>query len=278
VTRSAARRRPRWAVPRPRLLGRAVHRELPGILAWSAMLIVLIAVYSACWPAIRGSATYQQVFGKLPDSYRRLFATSELAAATSYFNTELLTVTAPLVLLIAAITTGTRCVAGLEQTGELEMLLAHPVSRTRWVLEQATAVLLGLVAIAGITTMALLAADLLAHTGLGLWRVVAIGLHLAVLASWFGLLAVAVGAGTGRPVLTRLVCTAVALVAYLVNVLGALSERLATLRALSVFRWTLANDPLATGVHAPALAGVLSSAAVLLLAGTTVFRRRDLRR
>jgi ABC-2 type transport system permease protein len=218
------------------------------------------------------------VFGKLPDSYRRLFATSELAAATSYFNTELLTVTAPLVLLIAAITTGTRCVAGLEQTGELEMLLAHPVSRTRWVLEQATAVLLGLVAIAGITTMALLAADLLAHTGLGLWRVVAIGLHLAVLASWFGLLAVAVGAGTGRPVLTRLVCTAVALVAYLVNVLGALSERLATLRALSVFRWTLANDPLATGVHAPALAGVLSSAAVLLLAGTTVFRRRDLRR
>lgn len=272
----------RFATLRPRLLGHILRSRLLWILGWSATLVVLIAGYSAAWPVIRRSVGLgrpdAQIVDKLPDASRGLVGTTTAGYFNAgYFHAELITSTAALVLLVCAIAAGTHCVAGLEQTGRLEILLAHPVSRTRWVLEQASAMLLGLVTISAITTVALLAAVTLTNAGLGTGHVLATGAHLAALACWFGMLALAVGAGTGRPGPTWLACAVIALIAYLSNDIGALTAHLTGLRSLSVFRWTLGDDPLSTGLHPTALTVVLSSAVLLLLAGTAVFHHRDLR-
>ena len=84
------------------------------------------------------------------------------------------------------------------------------------------------------------------------------------------------GAFTGHRGLANGITGAVAVAAYVVNVLAASVDALSVLRPLSPFRWYLEPDPLVTGLTAEnvlVLAGItVVATAVALL----VFERRDL--
>jgi hypothetical protein len=123
----------------------------------------------------------------------------------------------PLLVVMMAVVTGARAIAGDEEAGSLELLLAHPVSRTRLLLERfgalTTAVcLLGLIVWAA--TVAVVAA---ADMGIGADRLAAATLGLVLLVLGFGTVALAAGAASGRRGLTLGVTAALAVTAYLAN-------------------------------------------------------------
>jgi hypothetical protein len=152
---------------------------------------------------------------------------------------------------------------------ELELLLAHPVSRTRLVLQRfaaltATCAWLGLVVWAG-TLAALRVADL----DVGVGPVTATTAGLVLLALGFGALALAAGALTAHrgPVLG--VTAALAVGAYLAHTVGSQVDALRPVQRLSPFWWYLGGDPLRTGLDPGHLA--LLAAVPLVLLGVALW-------
>jgi ABC-2 type transport system permease protein len=119
-----------------------------------------------------------------------------------YLQGALFALLGPLLLVMMAVAAGARAIAGDEEAGTLELLLAHPVSRTRLLLERfgalaAAITLLGLVVWGGA-----LAAVSAADMGIGADRLAAATLGLVLLALGFGTVALAAGAASGRRGLT----------------------------------------------------------------------------
>ena len=66
-------------------------------------------------------------------------ANVDYISAAGYLGSELFSFMVPLLLLIAAVGAGARAIAGEEERGTLDLLLANPVSRRRLVLEKLAA-------------------------------------------------------------------------------------------------------------------------------------------
>jgi ABC-2 type transport system permease protein len=102
-----------------------------------------------------------------------------------YLQGTLFALLGPLLVVMMAVAAGARAVAGDEEAGALDLLLAHPVSRTQLVLERfgaLAAASLGLVLLAlGIGTVALAAGAASGHRGLtlGVTAAVAVAAYLA---------------------------------------------------------------------------------------------------
>jgi len=157
----------------------------------------------------------------------------------------------------------------------LDVLLAHPVSRTRFVLQRFAA-LLAATGLFGIVAWAAVSiASRIAEMGIPLANIAAACTGLAFLGMVIGSVALVVGASTGRVSLAIGVTTAVALVGFLANNLAPLLEFLETAQKFSPFYYYLKGDPLREGFDVGGLA--VLAITVLLLAGLAIWglNRRD---
>jgi ABC-2 type transport system permease protein len=193
-----------------------------------------------------------------------------------YLQGTLYGLTGALVIIMAAAATGARAIAGDEEAGTLDLLLAHPVSRTRLVLERfaalaATVALLGLVVWA-----ATVAAVNLADMGIGADRIAVTTLGLVLLALGFGTAALAVGAVIGRRGLVLGVVAALAVGAYLAYTVGGQVQSLEAMGKLSPFYYYLGGDPLRTGVDLGHVAVLAAIPLVLLGVALWSLTRRDI--
>jgi ABC-2 type transport system permease protein len=181
-----------------------------------------------------------------------------------------------LLMIMAATVAGARAIAGDEEAGSLDLLLAHPVSRSRLVLERFAALtvavaLLGLVVWAGTV-----AAASLADMGIGTEPITAATLGLALLAVGFGTVALAAGALTGRRGLVLGITAALAVGAYLAYTVGGQVEGMDGIRKLSPFFYYLGGDPLRTGLDLGDLAVLATIPLALLAVGLWSLNRRDI--
>jgi ABC-2 type transport system permease protein len=193
-----------------------------------------------------------------------------------YLQGTLYGLTGALLIIMAAAATGARAIAGDEEAGTLDLLLAHPVSRTRLVLERfaalaATVALLGLVVWA-----ATVAAVNLADMGVGADRIAVATLGLVLLALGFGTAALAIGALIGRRGLVLGVAAALAVGAYLAYTVGGQVQSLEAMRKLSPFYYYLGGDPLRTGVDLGHVAVLAAIPFVLLGVALWSLTRRDI--
>jgi ABC-2 type transport system permease protein len=193
-----------------------------------------------------------------------------------YLQGTLYGLTGALLIIMAAAATGARAIAGDEEAGTLDLLLAHPVSRTRLVLERfaalaATVALLGLVVWA-----ATVAAVNLADMGVGADRIAVATLGLVLLALGFGTAALAIGALIGRRGLVLGVAAALAVGAYLAYTVGGQVQSLEAMRKLSPFYYYLGGDPLRTGVDLGHVAVLAAIPLVLLGVALWSLTRRDI--
>jgi ABC-2 type transport system permease protein len=102
------------------------------------------------------------------------------------------------------------------------------------------------------------------------------GLHLALLGTLFGALAIAVGAATGRRSFVYAVVAIVGVVGFFGNNLGPSVEWLAWLRDVSPFHYYSGGLPLRNGVQLADAAVLAIASIVLVVAGGWRFVRRDL--
>ena len=182
----------------------------------------------------------------------------------------------PLVFAIYGAVQGARAVAGEEEDGTIDLVMATPLSRTGLVWQKWMALVLA-EGVLGLTLLVSLAVDrALFNLDIPLANIAAGSFMAVVLGVFFGSLALAVGAGTGLRGLTVGMVTLVAAGTYLLNSLAGLVEILEAVQPVSPFYYYGASSPLRHGLdagHALILGGL---AVVFLGIGLVVVGRRDL--
>jgi ABC-2 type transport system permease protein len=261
---------------------RLIRDRRRSLLWWSVGIVGLVLFTVALYPSLKGEESFNEVIEQMPEALRAMFGLDTAIPLTSppgYLQGRLFGSMLPLLLLVFGIGLGARAIAGSEQDGTLELLLANPVTRRAVVVERYLAMVAMLAALTGVFALSLfvLAAPFGALEGVPLT-----GLSGAV-AGVFGIallhatLAFGVGAATGRRALALSSATVVAVSGYLLQGLLGLSDAIRPLRFLSPWHWYLGRNMLAQGVAADAIVVPLVLSAVIFAAGAGVFLRRDLR-
>jgi ABC-2 type transport system permease protein len=260
------------------IAGRTLRDQRKAFTWWTTGLLALALYLMLLYPSLRDNDSYRQAVQSLPESLRALVAggNQDPTTAAGYLNQQLFGLLAPLLALAYAISAGARSIAGEEERGTLDLLLAHPVGRVRVVLEKAAAMLGGTLLIGLVLWGGLAAGAAVVGMDVGLWPLAAASLATVLLGLAGGALALAVGAAVGHRTVAIGAATAVLVATYLVNSLAGLVTGLEPWRKLSPFWLAYSGDPLRAGLDPTHTAILLAISLALVLAGATAFTRRDL--
>lgn len=242
---------------------------------------VAIAVASLALMLFFAMAAYQQVdFGvyeQMPLAVRSLIGVPPGADVASLAYSVIFSSYGALALSGLMIGIGSALIAAEEADGTMGVLLGNPISRRRVVVAKAGAMVgLGAVAVlllwgAGTATPGILDVDV---TGM---QIGAFSVHFALSALFYGLLALAVGAWTGRRGVAAGAATGVMVASFVA--VGLLPLVRGAEELVRLFPWYYLDgaDPLLSGVHW-GHAAILAAACTALFAAALVgIERRDLR-
>jgi len=137
-----------------------------GFLWWSVGLAGFVALIVSVWPTVHSNPGLNKLAQDYPKALQAFLAFGgavDYSSPAGYLGIELFSLMVPLLLLVAAIGTGAGSIAGEEERGTLELLLANPVSRTKVVLEKTVALLCELTGLGVVLWLALWIGALLAN-------------------------------------------------------------------------------------------------------------------
>lgn len=256
--------------------GRTLHDQRRALFGWGAGLVGLVAMLLAFFPALRGNESIAKLLEAYPEAFRSMFAISDFTSGPGYLRSEVFAFTAPALLVVLAVLWGSDVLAGEEQRGTLDLLLANPISRRRVVVEKWLAMCAGVAMVTAVFGVALGVGDAALGMGVGAGRLAAAVVAAGLLAIALGTLAFAVAAASGRRALARGVTAAVAVASYLVSSLSGLVGWLGPLRPFSVWYHALGVDPIGHGFAVWHLGVLVAPALVLVALAAAAFDRRDL--
>jgi len=251
-----------------------------GLVWWSLGLVLLVATMAAVYPSIRDNPAIAKLHQDYPAAIKGFVSFGgqfDLRSPAGYLGAELFSLMVPLLLLIAAIGAASAALAGEEERGTLDLLLANPVSRMRVTLEKLAAVAAEVLSLSTVLLAACWVGSRAAGMEISFWRLLAAVADAALLALLFGALALAIGAGSGRRARAAGIAAALAVAAYVVNALSPLVGALRSARWASPFYHYAASDPLRQGLDAGHVLTLVAITAALAAAAPLLFDRRDLR-
>lgn len=255
---------------------RWLHDARRSLIGWALAIAAVGVMYASFWPTVQ-TPEMKQALEAYPEGLLEALNYSDLTTAAGYLGSAVYGLLVPLLVAVFAIAAGTGAVAGDEDAGTLDLVLAHPVSRTRLALQRFAAVSLGVVIVVGVLGLAMIGLSrTVDFAGVGVGEFSAVTLQLALFGIAFGALAFALGAATGRKGVALAGSAAVAVLGYLANAVFPQVEGLAWARNLSPFHWYLGGDPLTNGLQATGPFLLLGTAVVLVAVGTWLFGRRDI--
>ncbi|MCE2527573.1 MAG: ABC transporter permease subunit [Actinomycetia bacterium] len=233
----------------------------------------------AVYPNVRDNQDqFEALLETYPDELLAIMGVGEesLFDPVGFMRAEAFGWIVPLVFAIYGAAQGARAVAGEEEAGTIDLVMATPLSRfglvwQKWLALVLTEMVLGVGLFVSLALdNVLFGMDIpLGNSAAGCFMAVLLGV-------FFGSLAMAVGAGTGLRGLSMGVVTLVAAGSYLLNSLGGLVEGLDTLKPLSPFYYYDASNPLRYGLDAQHTLVLAGLAVVLMVIGLLAVRRRDL--
>lgn len=263
---------------RAEILRRALLDRRRGLVGWGIGVVALVLVTVLFYPSIEGNQELNALLDDYPDAARALIGAGELdlVSPAGYLNSQLFALMAPVVVAIFAIGAGASAVAGDEERGTIELLLAQPLSRTRLVAERALAMTAGVALLCALTFLATWAGARAVGMDIGVGPIASACVGLLLIGLVAGAIALAAGCATGHRSAGIAAGAAVMTAGYLLDSLGQVIGALEPWRPLSPFRWYDPAGRLTDGLG-PGLLVLLVAAAALGVAGAAAFARRDLR-
>lgn len=246
------------------------------LLGWAAGITLMVLITTSFWPTVREQGEeLQQFVDRMPAAMRALFDVQDFTSPEGYLKARLFSLVLPLLLLVYAIGRGADLIAGEEERGALDVLITHPLSRRRILLEKAAALAAGVAALAVAAICVLTVGVLVWDVPVALGRVAAATAWVALLALGFGMLALAIGAWRGRKSLAVAGASGIAVTSYVLQSLANVEAWLDNVWPVSPFGIYGRSDPL-RGAWDPAAALVLVALPIALAAlAVWSFERRD---
>jgi ABC-2 type transport system permease protein len=180
-----------------------------------------------------------------------------------------------MLMTIASVAWGADAVGGDEESGQLELTLAHGVTRTQVVLERALALLLRVVLLAALVFVLIRLLNESAQLEILPENLFGASVLFAGLALLTGTVALCVGAITGRRTYGLAVGAAVGVLGYVFNAVGRQSPDVEWLLNLSPYHWAYGNSPVANGADWAAAGWLWGISAALVALAAFAVNRRD---
>ena len=257
------------------LFRRALLDQWRSTLAWAVGLAAAILVYLPLYPSLGNSAEMQDMIDALPPEMTKALNYDQIASGPGYTQATIFGLIGFLLLTIASVSWGAAAVAGDEESGQLELTLAHAVTRPQVVVERALAIGVRVVALAAVVFILVLLLNEPAQLDIQPSHLFGATVLFAGLALLSGMAALFAGAVTGRRLYGLAAGTGVAVLSYVFNAVGRQSPDLQWLLNASPYHWAYGNLPVANGADWGAAAWLWGIAAVLAGLSAVALQRRD---
>ena len=260
------------------VFSKTIYERRRSLMWWALGVAAMIFITIVFYPTIRDNDDMLKLLQGMPKEMLALAGITDPAAIMApagYLQGRLFSMLLPLLLLVFAIGIGTRAIAGEEEARTMDMLLSHPVRRSQVVLQSFEALLVLLASLGLVIVITLFVGALSIDMEIGLDKLVAGTLSSVLLGLFFGTLALALGAATGKRGLSMGIASAVAIAGYLINSLAESVDWLKPAQKLSPFYYATSGNPLANGVNVGHSLVFIVSTALLVALAVWSFERRD---
>jgi ABC-2 type transport system permease protein len=257
------------------MLGKTLADQRHGLRWWSVGLTAMVASMAALWPSVRSMPDLTDMLDRYPEGIRELFDVQAITTGAGYLNAELFSIMLPAMFVVFAIGRGARLLAGEEQDRTLDLLLTTPRSRASVLRSKAAGLVLATAALGGVLFVVTTAVSVGLGMDIALGQLAAAALSMALLGIEHGLVALGVGAATGRRSAAIAVAGTMAVAGYVLFVLARLVDAVRPWGALSPFDQAIASGPVGGGVPAAWL-WMPVVGLVVLVAALPLFDRRDI--
>jgi ABC-2 type transport system permease protein len=259
------------------LFRRGIRDHRRALAGWCIGVALYATLLAAVFPSIESSPEFSKLIESYPDALKTLFGISgDFTTGPGYLDAELFSLILPLLAIFLAIGSAARTLAGDEDAGRLELVLAYPLRRRNAVLAKGAAVATEVLAFCVASFVALIVLSAIFGLDLRVARLVTAVAAVGILGLFHGWLALAVAGLAPSRALAIGVPAAVAAAGYLVGGLEELAGWLHSFRYVSAF-WWIGQSPLRTGVSGTGAAVVAAAALVCVAAAALAFERRDLK-
>ena len=259
-----------------RLLQQELRSRRNGIIGWAIGLSLLPAIYVAMYPQFQDSLAGMQDILDM-EIYKAMgmsFGTFEDWLASTVINLV------PLILGIYAVLDATGTLAGEEDNGKLELILALPIKRWQIVTVKAIAhgiaLFLILLIVGIVTTIVFLGIESQVETSLTAWDVFWSLLYLWPIVMAFGMISLFLGTFAPSRRIAALIATVVVIVSYFGNNLSSQILTLESIQPLFLFYYLDSTAALwENGPQASDVLILLGIGLVAFLLALFFFQRRD---
>ncbi len=258
---------------RPVLSG-VLHDQRRSLLLWGVAVAAVTAVYVGFYPSMGDAADLEPFIENMPEGLVQALGYDQISSPAGYLRSTVYGLLGPALLLVFAIGSGARLLAGQEEDGTLELELTAPVARSRVLAGRLLALWTGVVVLAAVMTLTTVVLVAALDMEVGPVEILAGGTQLLLLVVGFGTVALAVGAVTGRRAHALAVAAGLAVASFVFDAIGPLVGA-GWMTAVSPFSWYIDPNPLAEGFDVGNMALLAAVPIVAAVLAFTAFDRRD---
>ncbi len=250
-------------------------RQLP-LIGWCIGLGAITYVVLLLYPAIAQTTGLNNYIQNLPPIFLALLGEQDLLSPAGFLNAELFNFLVPFVIVSCTVGMGVDLMAGSVERRTIELLLALPITRTRFVLEAFGAIATVSLGLGACVFLALALGVQSIGVELPASGIFAASLNASLIGTVFGSVALAVGTVVHRRGLCLAITATSVTASFFLSTLALLTDRLGPLVRVSPFYYYRLHDPLRNGL-ALGNAGALTLITLAIVALTvTLFRRQDI--
>lgn len=262
----------------PKILIHELKIQQKSFIFWAIGVVALVALYMVIYPSIKDSAqAINEYISKMPEAFRSAFLGQEdYSTPIGYLSSEVYTQMLPILFLFFSIGFGASAIAGEEEKGTLDILLANPIQRYRIVLEKFLAMAVSLLILSVFVVISLYIGTQFMNMSIPFDKLCAITFSLFLLALNFGTLALLIGAFTGSKGLAIGVTTAVAVLTFFINAFAGVADFIEKFQKFSPFYHYTANSPLSNGLDLGSVIFFICVVIGFLILSVATFQKRDL--
>ncbi len=257
------------------VLRRTLRESWRGLLGWSIGVTAVLFMYLPLFPSIAGNGQMQQIIESLPPELVNALGYDQISSGPGYAQGTFYGLLGFLLLTIAATGWGAGAIAGAEETGRLELDLAHGIGRVQYALESAAAVFIRLLWLGVLAAVLVAALNDSAELGIDAGRLVDATAALVGLTMLGGSVALFAGAITGRRAVGVAAGAGIAVAGYAFNAIANQVQDAEWLRVLSPYSWAYHQPPLSEGADPGGLLALWGLSAVFVAASAWALSRRD---
>ncbi|GAA3202155.1 ABC transporter permease subunit [Microbacterium terregens] len=257
------------------LFRRTLRESWRGLLGWTLGITAALALYLPLYPSIGGNDQLQQIIDGLPPELVSALGYEQIGTGAGYAQATFYGLVGFVLVTIAATSWGASAVAGAEESGRLELDLAHGIGRRSYALQAALALLVRLLWLTAVAGMIVALLNVPSQLKIDPANIVAATAALLGLTLLGGGTALLVGALTGRRSWATAAGAGIAVVGYALNAVANQVPDAQWLRILSPYSWAYHRPPLSDGADALGLAVLWAASAVVIAASAEALQRRD---